>query len=125
MAGAYLSECFKSVMLGSVCIGLFLVGAKLRPSLETCGLLCPICYCLSYLCVSGEMLNYVLNESYTGGADKSLARPGKKRATFPAFYGTWRFITLFTRVHHLFLTLAKSIHSSAHHTFDRHILFPS
>jgi len=26
-------------------------------------------------------------------ADKSLARPGRKKATFPAFYGTWRFIT--------------------------------
>jgi len=23
------------------------------------------------------------------GADKSLARPGRKQATFPAFYGTW------------------------------------
>jgi len=37
------------------------------------------------------------------GADKSLARPGRKQATFPAFYGTWRFITTFTRVHHLSL----------------------
>jgi len=37
------------------------------------------------------------------GADKSLARPGKKKATFPAFYGTWRFITTFTTVHHLSL----------------------
>jgi len=36
-----------------------------------------------------------------GGADKSLARPGRKQATFPAFYGAWRFITTFTRVHHL------------------------
>ena len=36
-------------------------------------------------------------------ADKSLARPGKKQATFPAFYGTWSFITIFTRVHHLSL----------------------
>ena len=40
------------------------------------------------------------------GADKSLARSGRKRATFPAFYGTWRFITTFTTVHHL--TLPKS-----------------
>ena len=31
------------------------------------------------------------------GADKSLARPGRKQATFPAFYGTWRFSTTFTR----------------------------
>ena len=37
------------------------------------------------------------------GADKSLARPGRKQATFPSFYGTWRFITTFTRVHHLSL----------------------
>jgi len=37
------------------------------------------------------------------GADKSLARPGRKQATFPAFCGTWRFITTFTRVHHLSL----------------------
>jgi len=35
------------------------------------------------------------------GADPSLARPGKKHATFPAFYGTWRFFTTFTRVCHL------------------------
>jgi len=34
-------------------------------------------------------------------ADKSLVRPGRKQATFPAFYGTWGFITTFTRVHHL------------------------
>jgi len=37
------------------------------------------------------------------GVDKSLARPGRKQATLPAFYGTWRFITTFTRVHHLSL----------------------
>ena len=37
------------------------------------------------------------------GADKSLARSGRKQATFPAFYGTWRFITTFTTVHHLSL----------------------
>ena len=35
------------------------------------------------------------------GADKSLARPGRKEAAFSAFYGTWRFITIFTRAHHL------------------------
>ena len=34
-------------------------------------------------------------------ADKSLARPARKQATFPTFCGTWRFITTFTRVHHL------------------------
>ena len=37
------------------------------------------------------------------GAGKSLARPGRKQATFPAFYETWRFITTFTTVHHLSL----------------------
>ena len=37
------------------------------------------------------------------GADKSLARPGRKQATFPTLYGTWRFITTFTSVHHLSL----------------------
>jgi len=31
----------------------------------------------------------------------SLARPGLKQATFPAFCGTWRFITTLTTVHHL------------------------
>ena len=36
-------------------------------------------------------------------ADNSLGRPGMKQATFPAFYGTWRFITTFTTVHHLSL----------------------
>ena len=36
------------------------------------------------------------------GADKSLARPGRKQATFPAFYGM--FITAFSIVHHLSLT---------------------
>jgi len=35
------------------------------------------------------------------GADESLARPGRKQATFHAFYGTWTFITSFTTVHHL------------------------
>ena len=39
-----------------------------------------------------------------GGADKSLARPGRKQAIFPASYGTWRFVTTFTTVHHLSLT---------------------
>jgi hypothetical protein len=31
-------------------------------------------------------------------ADKSLAQPGRKQATFPAFYGTLRFITTFTTI---------------------------
>jgi len=37
------------------------------------------------------------------GAYKSLARPGRKQATFPAFYGTSRSITTFTTVQHLSL----------------------
>jgi len=37
------------------------------------------------------------------GADKSLAPSGRKQVTFPAFYGNWRFITTFTRVHHMSL----------------------
>jgi len=37
------------------------------------------------------------------GADNSLARPVMKQVTFPAFYGTCRFIATFTRVHHLSL----------------------
>ena len=37
------------------------------------------------------------------GSDKSLARPRRTQATFPEFYGTWRFTTTFTRVHHLYL----------------------
>ena len=37
-------------------------------------------------------------------ANKSLAQPGRKQATFPAFYRTWTFFTAFTRVHHLSLT---------------------
>jgi len=36
-------------------------------------------------------------------ADKSLARPGRKQATFSAFCESWRFITTFTTVHHLSL----------------------
>ena len=43
------------------------------------------------------------DEELYGGADKSLARPGRKQATFLAFYGTLSFITTFTRVHHLSL----------------------
>jgi len=59
------------------------------------------------------------------GADKSLARPRRKQATFPAFYGTWRFITTFTRVHHLSLPKPNQFIPLPHHTFDRRSLFPS
>ena len=36
---------------------------------------------------------------------------GKK---FPAFYGTWRFITEFTRTHHLYLSWARLIQPKLH-----------
>jgi len=48
------------------------------------------------------IFNEIVKKIYRG-ADNSLARPGRKEATFPEFYGTWRFITTFTRVHHLSL----------------------
>jgi len=38
------------------------------------------------------------------GADKSLARPGRRQSTFSAFCGTWNFITAFTTVHHMSLS---------------------
>jgi len=58
------------------------------------------------------------------GADKSLARPGRNQATFPAFYGTG----VHYHIHKTpppVPTLAKSIHPSAHHTFNRRRLFLS
>jgi len=54
----------------------------------------------AHQCVLLTPLN--LSDIYSG-ADNSLARPGRKQATFPAIYGTWRFITTFTTVHHLSL----------------------
>jgi len=60
--------------------------------------------------VASRYTDYVVaahRQSWTdgnySGADKSLARPGRKQATFPTFYGTWRFITTFTTFHHLSL----------------------
>ena len=47
--------------------------------------------------------HYIIMHCSYRGADKSLARRGRKQATFPAFYGTWTFITTFTRVHKLYL----------------------
>jgi len=41
------------------------------------------------------------------GADKSLTRPRRKEATFSAFYGTWSFITTFTKVQHVSLPKPK------------------
>ena len=58
-------------------------------------------------------------------ADKSLARPGRKQAAFPAFYGTWEVHYHIHRSPPPVPNLVKSIHSSAHHTFDRRSLFPS
>jgi len=40
-------------------------------------------------------------ESEYSGADKFLARPGRKQIAFPAFYRTLMFITTFTTVHYL------------------------
>ena len=37
------------------------------------------------------------------GADKSLAKPGRKQATFPEFYGNCKFTTTFATAHHLSL----------------------
>jgi len=42
--------------------------------------------------------HFNITTSLYTGADKSLARPERKQATFLAFYGTWSFITIFTRV---------------------------
>jgi len=50
-----------------------------------------------------ELLLAITKSVTIQGADKSLARPGRKQATFPAFYGTWRFITTSRTVHHLSL----------------------
>ena len=46
---------------------------------------------------------YTLKHLYVMGADRSLARPGRKQATFLAFCVTSRFVTTFTAVHHLSL----------------------
>ena len=75
------------------------------------------------VCVCVCIYIYIYTHIYRG-ADKYLARPGRKQATFPAFYGTRRFITTFTSPPPV-PNLAKSIHSSAHHNFDRCSLFPS
>ena len=40
-------------------------------------------------------------ESEYSGADKFLARPGRKQIAFPAFYRTLMFITTFTKDHYL------------------------
>ena len=49
-------------------------------------------------------LGWVTCKNYMD-ADKSLARPGRKQATFPVFYGIWRFITTLTTAHHLSLPM--------------------
>jgi len=58
------------------------------------------------------------------GADKSLARPGTKQATFP------RILCNLEVHYHIHKsppvpTLAKSNHSSAHHILERRSLFAS
>jgi len=45
--------------------------------------------------------HFNITTSLCRGADKSLARPERNQATFPAFYDTWRFIAMFTTAHHL------------------------
>jgi hypothetical protein len=45
--------------------------------------------------------------------------------TFPAFYGTQRFITVFTRAHHLYLSWARPMQSKPHTTSWRLILILS
>ena len=61
--------------------------------------LCPRSLCMCFVWISEQTTIIYLRR----GANKSLARPGRKQAAFPAFYRTWRFITTFTRVHHLSL----------------------
>jgi len=50
-----------------------------------------------------RQLQKMVEMTIKSGADKSLAQPGRKQATFPAIYGTWRFITTFTTAYHLSL----------------------
>jgi hypothetical protein len=79
-------------------------------------LTCLLTYLLTYLHTSWS---WVLLDSLTG------SQPVKK---FPAFYGTRRFITAFTRVHHLSLYFARSIQSmSPSHFLKIHfnIVLPS
>ena len=78
-----------------------------------------------YTLVRSPYVAGIAESEFYKGADKSLARPGRKQATFPAFYGTWRFITTFTRVPPPVSTLAKSVNSSAHQKFDSRSLVPS
>ena len=71
-------------------------------------------YLLTYLLCPWSK---VLLEKLTG------SQPVKK---FPTFYGTWRFITAFTSVHHLSLSLASLIQSlSPHPSSWRYILILS
>jgi len=53
-------------------------------------------YCANCCVVSYTILMY-------SGADKSLARPGRNQAIFPAIYATSRPITTFTTAHHVSL----------------------
>jgi len=55
------------------------------------------CKIILWFCCRSDLFSCFVVALYYRGADKSLARPGRKQVTFPAFYGTWRFITTFTR----------------------------
>jgi len=46
------------------------------------------------------------------GPIEAVTRLGRK---FSAFYGTRRFITVFTRVHHWSLSFSRSVHSTSSH----------
>ena len=66
-----------------------------------------------------KLLLWHIVKSYTRNTKYIIVQ-----AAFPAFYGAWRFITTFINSPPPVPPLAKSIHSSAHHTFDRRSLFP-
>ena len=79
-----------------------------------------ICMCITYVffCSMYELTQWiiVLLETLTD------SQPSKK---FPAFYGTRRLITAFTRAHHLFLSWARSCLSSHFLKIHFNIIFPS
>jgi len=77
-------------------------------------------HCLKLHCASERSL---INTKYMGQSPEKLTGPQLVKK-LPTFYGTWRFITLFTRDCHLSLTSAGSIQSMPppSHYFRRSIL---